>query len=200
LSKQPSSTFSFSTKNHRPKDKERMNKTLLSAALIASFGFAALAPMGAQAATTGTINFTGRVLADTCTITVNSGATVILPQVSTAAFGAIGSVAGQSSPFSIALTGCDTNTASAKMAFNGTNVDSTTGNLKNATSGGSNVQIQLLNSAAAVINTNTQANAPTIAVASGAGSTSLTAQYIATAAATTAGLVTSSVGFTLTYQ
>jgi P pilus assembly protein, pilin FimA len=179
-----------------------MNKTLLSAALIASFGFAALAPMGAQAASTGTINFTGKVLADTCAISVNGSgtSTVALPTVMTAAFGAsVGTVAG-ATPFTIALTGCDPNTASAKMAFNGTNVDTTSGNLKNATGGGSNVQIQLLNSAAAVINTSTQVNAPTIAVASGAGSTSLTAQYISTATATTAGLVTSSVGFTLTYQ
>jgi major type 1 subunit fimbrin (pilin) len=178
-----------------------MNKTLLSAALIASFGFAALAPLGAQAATTGTINFTGKVLADTCAISVNGSgtSTVALPTVMTAAFSAVGSTAGATA-FTIALTGCDTNTASAQMAFNGTNVDATTGNLINATSGGSNVQIQLLNSAAAAINTKTQANAPTITVVSGAGSTSLTARYIATATATTAGLVTSSVGFTLTYQ
>ncbi|MFI4957822.1 MAG: fimbrial protein [Lysobacterales bacterium] len=179
-----------------------MNKTLLSAALIASFGFAALAPLGAQAASTGTINFTGKVLADTCAINVNGSgtSTVALPTVMTAAFGAsVGTVAG-ATPFTIALTGCDPNTASAKMAFNGTNVDSTTGNLKNATGGGSNVQIQLLNSSNAAINTSTQVNAPTIAVAAGAGSTSLTAQYISTAIATTAGLVTSSVGFTLTYQ
>lgn len=179
-----------------------MNKTLLSAALIASFGFAALAPLGAQAASTGTINFTGKVLADTCTISVNGSATstVALPTVMTAAFGStIGTVAG-ATPFTIGLTGCDTNTASAQMAFNGTNIDSATGNLKNATSGGSDVEIQLLNNSNAAINTFNQTNAPTITVASGAGSTSLKAQYISTSTATTAGLVTSSVGFTLTYQ
>ncbi|MFA6229042.1 MAG: fimbrial protein [Rhodanobacter sp.] len=176
-----------------------MKKTLLSAVMIASFGVAAFASMGARAASTGTINFSGRVLADTCTIAVNSGATVILPQVSTTAFGAVGSVAGQSSPFSIALTGCDTNTKSAQMSFTGTQIDSSTGNLKNSAASGSDVEVQLL-SGAAVINTSTNANAPTIAVASGAGSTSLTARYVATSAATTAGLVTSSVGFTLTYQ
>lgn len=179
-----------------------MTKTLLSAALIASLGFAALIPQNAQAASTGTINFTGKVLADTCAISVNGSgtSTVALPTVMTAAFGsAVGTTAG-ATPFSIALTGCDTNTASAKMAFNGTNIDNATGNLKNATVGGANVQIELLDSTSAVINTKTQANAPTIAVSSGAGSTSLTAQYISTATATTAGLVTSSVGFTLTYQ
>jgi major type 1 subunit fimbrin (pilin) len=86
------------------------------------------------------------------------------------------------------------------MAFTaGPSIDTTSGNLKNATVGGSNVQIQLLNSASAVINTSTQANAPVIAVSGGTGSTTLTAQYVSTATATTAGLVTSSVGFTLTY-
>jgi major type 1 subunit fimbrin (pilin) len=178
-----------------------MNKTLLSAALIASFGFAALAPLGAQAASTGTINVTGKVLADTCTITVNgSGAsTVALPTVMTAAFTAVGTVAG-TTPFTVALTGCDPNTASAQMGFNGTNIDSSTGNLKNTAASGSNVEVQLLNNSSAAINTSTNANAPTITVVSGAGSAALKAQYIATTAATTAGLVTSSVGFTLTYQ
>ena len=181
-----------------------MKKTLLSAVMIASFGVAALASLSVQAASSGTINFTGKVLADTCTININgsSTSTVALPTVMTAIFGStVGTVAG-ATPFTIALTGCDPNTTSAKMAFTGgATIDTTTGNLKNATtSGGSNVEIQLLNSSNAVINTSSQANAPTIAVTNGAGSTSLTAQYISTASATTAGLVTSSVGFTLTYQ
>ena len=179
-----------------------MKKTLLSAVMIASFGVAAFGPMSVHAASTGTISFTGKVLADTCTINVNgSGSnTVALPSVMTTAFGStVGSVAG-ATPFTIGLTGCDANTTTAKMAFSGTQIDTTTGNLKNATSGGANVQIQLLNSTSAAINTNSNTNAPTISVASGAGSTSLTAQYISTATATTAGLVTSSVGFTLTYQ
>ena len=178
-----------------------MNKTLLSSALVAVIAAAAFAPTS-QAATSGTINFTGRVLADTCVIAVNgnTSSTVALPNVSTTAFGAaIGHVAG-ATPFTIALSGCDTNTTKANMAFTaGTNVDAATGNLKNATAGGANVQIQLLNSANAPINTSTNVNAPVINVAAGAGSTQLTAQYISTAAATTAGLVTSTVGFTLTY-
>lgn len=178
-----------------------MKKTLLSALLMAGFGVAAFAPQSALAANTGTINFSGKVLADTCTINVNGNpsTTVALPSVQTAAFGStVGSVAG-ATDFTIGLTGCDSNTSTAKMSFNGSNVDALTGNLKNATSGGSNVQIQLLSGASA-INTKTQNNAPTIAVSGGIGSTTLTAQYISTATATTAGLVTSSVGFTLTYQ
>ena len=179
-----------------------MKKTLLSAVMIASFGIAALASLSVQAASSGTINFTGKVLADTCTINVNGSttSTVALPTVMTAAFGSTAGTVAGATPFTIALTGCDPNTTSAKMAFSGTQVDSGTGNLKNATTGGSNVEIQLLNSSSAAINTSSQANAPTIAVANSSGSTSLTAQYISTASATTAGLVTSFVGFTLTYQ
>jgi major type 1 subunit fimbrin (pilin) len=175
-----------------------MSKRLLSAALIAvvAAGFAT----SAQAASSGTINFSGKVLADTCTIAVNGGSTVALPTVMTAAFGStVGTTAGATS-FNVALSGCDTNTASAAMAFAGANVDAATGNLKNTTAaGGSNVQIQLLNSSDQVINTSTQANAPIIAVTSGSGSTTLKARYVSTATATTAGLVTSSVNFTLTY-
>ncbi|MCW8807827.1 MAG: type 1 fimbrial protein [Rhodanobacter sp.] len=178
-----------------------MKKTLLSAAMIAGFGMAALAPMNAQAASSGTINFSGKVLADTCTIAVNGGSTVALPTVMTAAFGStVGTTTGATN-FTVGLTGCDTNMTSAQMAFTtGGNVDSATGNLKNAAASGSNVEIQLL-SGASVINAQSSANAPAIAVdTTGAGSTTLTAQYISTATATTAGLVTSSVGFTLTYQ
>jgi major type 1 subunit fimbrin (pilin) len=175
-----------------------MSKRLLSTALAAVIAAAGFAP-SAQAASSGTINFTGKVLADTCTISVNGGSTVALPTVMTAAFGStVGTVAG-TTPFSVALSGCDTNTASAQMQFSGANIDSTTGNLKNTAASGSNVQIQLLNSSDAAINASTQANAPSIAVTAGAGSTQLKAQYISTATATSAGLVSSTVNFTLTY-
>lgn len=177
-------------------------KTLLSTALVAGLGFLAFAAAPAHAASTGTINFTGKVLADTCVIAINGGpgTTVTLPTVMTGAFSGIGSAAGTTS-FTVGLSGCDTNTSSAAMTFNGTNIDATSGYLNNTTtSGGSNVQIRLLNSADAIINANTQANAPTIAVTSGSGTTTMKAQYVATAASTSAGLVTSSVGFTLTYQ
>lgn len=178
-----------------------MNKTLLSAALVAVVAATAFAP-SAQAAT-GTINFTGKVLSDTCVINVagNSSSTVALPTVMKSDFSGVGSTAGATT-FAVALTGCDTNTTSATMAFTaGANVDTGTGNLNNATTNGSDVQIQLLNSSSAVIDTSTNANAPVITVdpTTGNGSTTLTAQYVATAANTKAGLVTSSVGFTLTY-
>lgn len=175
-------------------------KTLLSTALVAGLGFLALAAAPAHAVSTGTINFSGKVLADTCTVAVNGGSTVTLPTVMTAAFGSAPGTTAGATQFTVGLTGCDPNTASAQMAFSGGNIDSTTGNLKNTAASGSNVQIQLLDNGGNAINASTQTNAPNIAVSSGNGSTQMTAQYISTSATTSAGLVASSVDFTLTYQ
>ena len=172
-----------------------MNKTLLSTALVAVVAAIGFAPT-AQAAG-GTITITGKVLADTCVVAVNGGSTVVLPVVMTSSLNTVGAVAGATS-FNIGLTGCDTNTTSATMAFSGSNINSTTGNLNNTASSGSNVQVQLLNGAS-VVNTSNNTNAPVIAVSGGTGSTTMKAQYIAATAAATPGLVASTVNFTLTY-
>ena len=111
-----------------------MSKRLLSTALVAVLAAAGFAP-SAQAAT-GTINISGKVLADTCTIAVNGGSTVTLPSVMKTSFTAVGSVAGATT-FAVALTGCDTNATSATMQFSGSGIDTTTGNLKNTAAGGS---------------------------------------------------------------
>jgi len=174
-----------------------MNKTLLSTALVAVIAATAFAP-AAQAANTGTITISGKVLSDTCTVAVNGGATVALPTVMTASLGTVGATAG-TTPFTVALTGCDTNTTTAAMSFSGSNIDAGTGNLKNTVVGGSNVQIQLLNGAS-LINASSGANAPVINVTSGSGSVAMNARYVAASAAATAGLVASTVNFTLSYQ
>jgi major type 1 subunit fimbrin (pilin) len=109
----------------------------------------------------------------------------------------VGAVAGATN-FTVGLTNCDTNTTSATMAFSGGSINSSTGNLDNTAPSGSNVQVQLL-SGASVVNTSDNTNAPVITVTSGTGSTTMTAQYVAATAAATAGLVSSSVNFTLTY-
>src|SRR3546814_1929097 len=118
-----------------------MIKTLLSTALVAVVAAIGFAPT-AQAAS-GTITISGKVLADTCTVAVNNGSTVVLPVVMTSALNTVGAVAGATN-FDVDLSGCDTNTTSATMAFSGGNINSTTGNLDNAAVGGSNVPVQLL--------------------------------------------------------
>lgn len=170
-----------------------LKKALLAATLVAAGTFA----FTAQAAS-GTIAISGKVLADTCTVLVNGGKTVALPTVMTGALSTAGDVAG-ATDFDVKLTGCDANATSATMVFNGSNIDSTSGNLTNTVVGGSSAQIQLLEGAS-VINTSTGDNAPVIPVdTAGAGSVTMTAQYVAVGAAASAGLVQSSVDFTLTY-
>ncbi len=172
-----------------------MNKTLLSTALVAVIAAAAFVP-AAHAANSGTINISGMVIADTCKVDVNGGATVALPTATTAQLGTVGATFGDTN-FNVNLTDCDALVSSASMAFSGSNID-TNGNLNNAAAGGSTAQVQLL-TGGNVINMNTQDNAPTIAVNAGSGSVAMSARYYAKTAATTAGLVQSSVSFTLTY-
>jgi major type 1 subunit fimbrin (pilin) len=178
-------------------EENTMNKTLLATALVAVIAATAFAPT-AQAANSGTITISGKVLSDTCTVSVNNGSTVALPTVMTASLGTVGATAG-TTPFTIALSGCDANTTSAAMSFSGANIDAGTGNLKNTVAGGSNVQVQLLNGAS-VINASSGTNAPTITVTGGNGSVAMNARYVAATAAATAGMVASTVSFTLSYQ
>ncbi len=174
-----------------------MQKTLLSAALVAAVAAIGFAP-SAQAATigSGTISITGRVVGNTCTVTANGGAAVVLPNVMTDDLNAAGTTAGAKS-FDIAVSGCDSAITTTQMVFGGTGRNAN-GNLDNTAAGGSTAQVQLL-SGGAVINTQDQTNAPAISLTSGAGSTTLTAQYYANGAAATAGAVSASVDFTLTY-
>src|SRR6185312_14694641 len=124
-----------------------MTKTLLSTALVAVLGAVAFLP-AARAATvnTGTININGKVLQDTCTVTVNGGAgnTVTLTPVMTSSLAASGTKAGATA-FTLNLSGCDANATKAQLSFiTGTN-NVADGNLKNATgaSYASNVEVQL---------------------------------------------------------
>lgn len=184
-----------------------MNKTLLSAALVATLGALAVVPAANAAPTpnTGTIQISGKVLQDTCTVTVNGGAgnTVTLTPVMASSLAAAGNVAG-ATPFTLNLSNCDKNATKAMLSFaSGANNNSTDGNLKNSTSTGSagNVEVQLLagGTSGSAINVSNDTNAPTIALSSGSGSTAMAAQYYATGAATP-GLVNTSASITFTYQ
>lgn len=183
-------------------------KTLLSTALVAAFGAAALVSPAHAAKKPGTgpggtIQFSGKVLANSCVVTINGGSVVTLPTVMTDDFAAASDTAGDT-PFDVALSGCDKNTTTATMDFSGpnSNIDANTGDLINTATNGSNVQIRLLNTGGAHIGLNDNSNAPSITIDKqlGDGSTTLTAQYVATSTSTSPGLVNSSVNFTLTYQ
>jgi len=182
-----------------------MNKTLLSAALIAGFGIAALVPQTASAVD-GTINFTGAITASTCKI--NGGAApatlaVTLPTVANTSLVSVGAVAGRT-PFSIALSAC-TGQTKATTYFEPGLTTSTDGNLKVATGGATGVELQLLNNDATdsvinVANAYGAQNSGQITLTTGAGTLNYYVQYYATSATVTAGAANSSVQFTMIYQ
>lgn len=177
-----------------------MNKTLLSAALIAGFGIAAFAPQTARA--DGTITFTGKVVANTCTFNVNGGGasgsgTVQLPVVFTSDLTTSGNVAGNT-PFNIVVSGCDSNLTSVQEKFGGSNINAA-GNLTNTSATpAANVDVQLLSGTTTVINLKTNANSPIGTLSGGGVTLSYSAQYHATGAAGS-GLVSTSVTYTTNY-
>lgn len=180
-----------------------MKKTLLTAALVASFGLIAMAPRIAGAVD-GTITISGKVVANTCTFSVNGGSasnTVQLPVVFTTALAASGAVAG-TTPFTLKVSGCDTNLTSVQEQFGGSNIDAVTGNLKN-TAATNNVEVQLLagtgSTPGSAINVSTNNNSPVGTLSGGATTLNLQAQYYATGAATS-GLVSTTVTYTTQYQ
>ncbi len=177
-----------------------MKKTLLSAALVATLGALSFLP-AASAATaptnTGTIQFNGKVLADTCTVSINgSGTTVTLTPVMATSLATAGATAG-ATPFTLDLTNCDTNAAQATLSFASGSHNATDGNLTNTGTAG-NVEVELL-SGSTPINVTTANGGPVVQLSNGAGSTSMTAEYYATGAATP-GLVSTSASVTFTYQ
>jgi major type 1 subunit fimbrin (pilin) len=183
-----------------------MKKIVLTAALAASFGAAALFSTSVAAAD-GTITITGKVVANTCTFSVNGGTannTVQLPVVFTTALGSAGATAG-ATPFTIKVTGCDPNLTSVQEQFGGSNINATDGNLKNIATATSpqtvagNVEVQLTTSTGTAINLSTNANSPVGNLSGGGVTLNYQAQYYATAAAT-AGLVNTTVTYTTQYQ
>ena len=182
-----------------------MNKTLLSAALIAGFGIAAFAPQAARAVD-GTVTINGKIEANTCAINtpgVGSSFTVTLPTVQNTALASSGQVAG-TTPFSFVLTGCTGITAgniSTDFQSPAANV-LPDGNLKN-TGTATLVEVQVLNNTGAAVLLNAAPgaqNATSVAVTAGAAGATLPyyAQYYATGAST-AGTVATTVQYSITY-
>ncbi|POW55414.1 type 1 fimbrial protein [Candidatus Pantoea alvi] len=159
----------------------------------------------ANAASENTINFQGEVADETCSIAVNGNTAtpvVSMPTVSKKELAASGATAGQTS-FTVGLTGCTGGGGSStkvSTVFIGNNVSST-GNLLNAGTA-QNVEVQLLDPADAVINlTGGYTGNGDLTLATGATEASATynAQYYATDAVT-AGTVTASLQYAVTYQ
>lgn len=188
-----------------------MNKLLLSAALAAVIGAVAFAPQAANAASTtsGTITINGSVVASTCNVAVNGSAspTITLPTVVNTMLPTTGSSGGWTA-VNMVLTGCTAITGSSYTSvypyFTGSQIDSSTGYLKNATSGGSNVEVALSNGqsttgALTLAGAANAQNAGTLGAAAN-GSFNYYAGYVATAGAASVGGVSTTVQYALNYQ
>ncbi|MGS5368606.1 fimbrial protein [Escherichia coli] len=171
-------------------------------------GMLAVASSSATLAYDGTINFTGKVVAQTCSVSSGSkNLTVTLPTVSEASLAAATNTAGLT-PFTIELTGCDTSAASGaqnvKAYFEpNATTDYDTGNLNIAASGAGNVQIQLLNADGVTPIKLGQdvagQDVTAVQIDNAAMKLRYNAQYYATATAT-AGDVSATVNYTIAYQ
>ena len=178
-----------------------MKKTILASLLAA----AALAPM-ASFASDGTINFSGQITDQTCTI--NGGQptfTVTLPKVSASTLAAAGSQAG-STRVPLTLTNCTPASGGVRLYFEpGANVDYTTGRLNVAAGGAQKVQIGLFNDAAGTSKVNIGAmtggqNTAFFPIAAdGTANPVYYALYVSQGGATS-GATTTSVTYSLEYQ
>ncbi|VUS41198.1 fimbrial protein [Klebsiella spallanzanii] len=187
-----------------------MKRLLLSTVVVSC-----LVAAGAQASD-GQINFQGQLTDSTCQIAIDGSASpaiVVLPTLSTQTLAVAGNTGGRTQ-FDIQLSGCTgLVTASTAAAYfeGGATVDSTTYNLVNtASSGGAgNVQLQLvdvLSDSTIQVGHNSQSstNTPVVIPNTAGASTGTTilpyaVQYVATGA-TTPGVVTSNVSFSINYQ
>jgi len=193
-----------------------MNKLLLTSALVAAFGAAALAPQVARAATNnpvsnpptdGTINITGTVIAQTCKVDGKGAGTadtknVPLPDVLTSQLAAQGDTAGDTN-FSIAVTGCDSALSTVHTYFTGSNI-ATDGRLSNGTGTATGVEVQLLNgSDASVIALNSadgSQNSKPVNLTNNSATLEYAARYYANSTNVGAGSVNTSVAFTMVYE
>lgn len=149
----------------------------------------------------GTIIITGQVVDQTCTVTNGKEYLVPLPTVLASTLSAANATAGDTK-FTINLTNCPK--GDVGIYYDNTNANTNAaGRLRNTIAGGSNVEVQLLNSAKKPIDltkTSSGQNLVTanVATASGNANIDFFAQYFASAAAT-AGKVSTSVTYYIVY-
>ncbi|VVP32041.1 Major fimbrial subunit SMF-1 [Pseudomonas fluorescens] len=156
----------------------------------------------------GTIDFSGELFAQTCTVSVDGQvtpavATVTLPGVSTSALDTTGRVTGRTS-FNIQLTGCSGPALSAISFFEaGPGVDTQTGHVRNLSGTAANVNMQLLDAAndrTIRAGRSRQLTETTLnTINSGSANMAYAVQYIASGVATP-GTVNGSVTYSIDYR
>lgn len=164
--------------------------------------------MGIAHASDGTINFTGTVTADTCTVSVNdqTNPTLNLGTVNTADLAAAGQT-GPATNFTLNLTSCPSTFTGASVTFSG-NADSSSGVFKNeagSDTAAANVGVELYDAtqtqvkadaaydATAYLQPNSDKTALSAAIP-------FTARMVAIADGATAGTLVSHADYTISYQ
>ncbi|MCS3419784.1 type 1 fimbrial protein [Pseudomonas yamanorum] len=186
-----------------------MKKQLLAMALLATSGVMATAVSAAD----GTITISGEVKGTTCTISGGTGASpgtganfpVVLSSVQTSALAAAGQTAG-AKPFFVYVGGnatCPDGTVVAVLyEASSPNINPGTGNLRNvaAATPATNVEVQIVDSAVNTpIDLRSGLNSTPATVTGGLATLPFTARYIATGGPAGAGLVSTSVQYSVTF-
>lgn len=183
-------------------------KKVMILAVLAAAGFVG----ASQAAPTGTINFTGQLTDNTCDVNIDGQGVnplIHLPTIQTSQLQTQGEVAGRTG-FNVALTNCTAPAQSGVSVFfqAGDTVDQITGRLKNtdvSTTGATNVSLQLLDAtnSFAPIKAGNQSQVTDTSYVEVAEDGSATVPYAVeyyADDATTAGMVTSKVLYSIQYN
>ncbi|MGL4602841.1 MAG: fimbrial protein [Iodobacter sp.] len=152
-------------------------------------------------ATAATVDFSGTVLARTCTV-ANATTTVAMPTVDLALLKTKDVQAGVRAPIQIDLTGCPPGLNNASLTFTGRGIDYATGGLKNsadAAGAATGVQVMLMNSRLETIHIPTGTNMRPEPIVNGLASIFIMADYIAISDTVTPGEVKGTVEYTLVY-
>ncbi|MGM8755830.1 fimbrial protein [Enterobacter chuandaensis] len=165
--------------------------------------------MGMVHAADGTINFTGTVTADTCTVAINdqTNPTLNLGTVNTADLAASGDT-GPATNFTLNLTSCPETVTGASITFSG-NADSTLNtaftNEANASDAAKNVGVQLYDSSLKTVTPDAALDVTSFLTENAdqtakSASIPFTARMIAVADVATAGSIISHADYTVSYQ
>ena len=157
-------------------------------------------------ASDGTVTINGQISAETCTVSGNGQGksfTVTLPTVSASALSTAGATAG-STGFAIDLTGCTPQTGNVHTFWEyGANTLSDGNLLNNGTATNVEVQLQDMNGSIQSIDVSKAdgaQNSQSVAINAGTAKLQYAAQYLTPAGGATAGNVTTSVTYSMSYQ
>lgn len=189
-----------------------MKNIKIASAVALALGVAFAGSAVAASSNSDTITFTGSLTDATCTVSGGAGTdggsgnfTVALDPIAATTLTAAGDTAAPKA-FSVIIggpgQGTCTNGKVASMSFltSSPQVDAATGALKNAITGETNAEVQLLDSTSKAINlADASAPAQTATIANNTATINYTAQYYATAAGTP-GTLSTSVVYNVVYN